>query len=106
MAMVTPKPVKSSKGKVPFRPTRRQAGFAFTILLIVNILNYADRYVLSAILPSIKRDFNMSDFQGGLLLSSFLLVYAVATLPLGVWADRGIRKNIVTLCVGIWSLAT
>jgi MFS family permease len=72
----------------------------------VNVLNYADRYVLSAILPSIKHDFNMSDLQGGLLLSSFLLVYAVATLPLGIWADRGIRKNIVALCVGIWSVAT
>src|SRR5947199_2397983 len=106
MATVTPKPVKSSKGKAPFRPTRRQAGFAFTVLLVVKVLNYADRYVLSAILPSIKHEFNMSDFQGGLLISSFLIVYAVATLPLGVWADRGVRKNIVALCVGIWSLST
>src|SRR5206468_6627524 len=92
--------------KVPFRPSRRQAGFAFTVLLAVNVLNYADRYVLSVILPSIKRDFNMSDFQGGLLLSSFLFVYALSTLPLGIWADRSIRKNIVALCVGIWSVAT
>ena len=44
--------------------------------------------------------------QAGLLGSSFLLVYALATLPLGVWADRSIRKNIVALCVGIWSVAT
>src|SRR5581483_778878 len=29
-----------------------------------------------------------------------------ATLPLGVWADRSVRKNIVSFCVGIWSLAT
>src|SRR5207245_4386671 len=35
-----------------------------------------------------------------------LLVYGIATLPLGVWADRSIRKNIVALCVGIWSVAT
>src|SRR5947208_274358 len=44
--------------------------------------------------------------QAGLLGSSFLFVYALATLPLGVWADRSIRKNIVALCVGIWSVAT
>src|SRR5207245_1616142 len=73
---------------------------------IVNILNYADRYVLSAVLPGIKHDFNMTNFQGGLLFSSCLVVYALATLPLGVWADRGIRKNIIALCVGIWSVAT
>jgi len=48
----------------------------------------------------------MSDFQGGLLISSFLLVYAMATLPLAVWADRSVRKNLVALCVGIWSLST
>lgn len=104
MSTVTPKPLQRDKKFII--PTMRQAGFAFTVLFIVNVLNYADRYVLSAILPSIKREFNMSDFQGGLLISSFLIVYAVATLPLGVWADRGVRKNIVALCVGVWSLAT
>jgi MFS family permease len=104
MTTIVPKPVKSNQ-KFAI-PTKRQAGFAFTVLFIVNVLNYADRYVLSAVLPSIKQEFNMSDFQGGLLISSFLIVYAVATLPLGVWADRGVRKNIVALCVSIWSLAT
>lgn len=104
MTTVVPKTTESKKGSG--KPTGGQAGFAFTVLLVVNVLNYADRYVLSAILPSIKHDFNMTDFQGGLLISSFLIVYAVATLPLGVWADRGIRKNIVALCVGLWSIAT
>src|SRR5258706_9449037 len=103
---MTTAPVAESRKKRLARPSRGQARFAFTVLLIINVLNYADRYVLSAILPSIKHDFNMTDFQGGLLISSFLIVYAVATLPLGVWADRGIRKNIVALCVGLWSIAT
>ncbi|HYT34133.1 MAG TPA: MFS transporter [Ktedonobacteraceae bacterium] len=104
--MTTVKPKTTEQRKRFTIPTKRQSGFAFTVLFIVNILNYADRYVLSAVLPSIKQEFNMSDFQGGLLISSFLLVYAVATLPLAIWADRGIRKNIVALCVGIWSLST
>ena len=103
MTTVAPAPEKK---KSSLRPTRRQARFAFTVLLAVNILNYADRYVLSSVLPAIKKEFGMTDFQSGLLISSFLLVYAVATLPLGVWADRGIRKNIVALCVGIWSVST
>ncbi len=104
--MTTIAPKLDQRGKKFTTQTKRQAGFAFTVLFIVNVLNYADRYVLSAILPSIKHEFNMSDFQGGLLISSFLIVYAVATLPLGVWADRGVRKNIVAFCVGIWSLST
>jgi MFS family permease len=91
------------------KPTRSQAGFAFSVLLVINILNYADRYVLPAILPKIadpKQGLGLTQFQQGLLGSSFLIVYALATLPLGVWADRGVRKNIVALCVGIWSVAT
>jgi MFS transporter, Spinster family, sphingosine-1-phosphate transporter len=103
MTTVAPAP---EKRKSSLRPTRGQARFAFTVLLTINILNYADRYVLSSVLPAIKREFGMTDFQSGLLISSFLLVYAVATLPLGVWADRGVRKNIVAACVGIWSVAT
>ena len=103
---MTTAPVKETRKKRLARPSRGQARFAFTILLIINILNYADRYVLSAVLPQIKHEFNMTDFQGGLLISSFLVVYAVATLPIGIWADRGIRKNIVAICVAIWSVAT
>ncbi|GAC1401807.1 MAG: MFS transporter [Ktedonobacteraceae bacterium] len=88
------------------KPTRQQARFAFTLLLIINILNYADRYVLSAVLPKIKADLALSDTQLGLLSSAFLLVYALTTLPLGVLADRSVRKNIVAICVGVWSIAT
>lgn len=95
-----------SKAKAPLKPTRGQARFAFTILLVINILNYADRYLLPAILPKIRQDLGLTPVQQGLLGSSFLFVYALATLPLGIWADRSIRKNIVALCVGIWSIAT
>lgn len=103
MKTVTTRPARE---KVPLRPTKGQARFAFTILLIINILNYADRYLLPAVLPKIRVDFGLTPFQEGLLGSSFLFVYAIATLPVGVWADRSIRKKIVALCVGIWSVAT
>jgi MFS family permease len=98
-------PLKS-RDKLHFTPTRGQARFGFTILFIINVLNYADRYVLPAILPKIQADLGLTLFQAGLIGSSFLFVYAIAVLPLGVWADRSIRKNIVALCVGIWSVAT
>jgi MFS family permease len=100
-------PARANKGEQHRSlPTRRQAGFAFTVLLIINVLNYADRYVLSAVLPKIHEDLHLTSIEEGLLGSSFLLIYAIATLPLGVQADRGVRKNIVSICVGIWSIAT
>ena len=101
---------KTTSKKIGSRlPSAGQARFAFSVLFLVNILNYADRYVLPAILPKIadpKLGLGLTRFEQGLLGSSFLVVYGIATLPLGVWADRGIRKNIVSLCVGIWSIAT
>ncbi len=100
-------PTRADTGEPRRSPSGKgQARFAFTILLIINILNYADRYVLSAVLPKIHTDLGLTSLEEGLLGSSFLLVYAIAALPLGVLADRSIRKNIVSICVGIWSFAT
>ncbi len=96
----------SSQSKDSLRPSRKQAGFAFAVLLTINVLNYADRSVLSAVLPKIQVEFQLSNTELGLLASSFLFIYAIATLPLGIWADRSPRKNIVALCVGLWSIAT
>jgi len=103
MNTVRPSQVES---KTSMRASRRQAWFSFIVLLLINVLNYADRSVLSAVLPKIQTDLQLSNAELGLLASSFLFIYAIATLPLGIWADHGTRKNIVALCVGIWSIAT
>src|SRR5438876_7271913 len=95
-----------SKHKIQYRPTVGQARFVFVILFIINVLNYADRYVLPAVLPKVKQDLGLTTIEEGLLGSSFLLVYALATVPLSAWADRSVRKHIIALCVGIWSIAT
>ncbi len=88
------------------QPTRSQARFAFIVLLVINILNYIDRSIFSSIQTVVQVEFHLTDIQLGLLNSSFLFIYGLATLPIGMWADRGVRKNIVTICVAIWSIAT
>src|SRR5690348_7588576 len=87
-------------------PDRKQAGFTFSILILINVLNYMDRTILPAVLPHLQNEFHLTNTESGLLGSSFLLIYGLTTLPLGIWADRGIRKNIIALCAGIWSIAT
>ncbi|MBA2391616.1 MAG: MFS transporter [Ktedonobacteraceae bacterium] len=104
--MSTVTPSSSNQKSARQQPARSHARFTFTILMIINILNYADRSVLSAIQTKIQIDFGLTNTELGLLGSSFLFIYAIATLPLGVWADRSIRKNIVAACVGIWSVAS
>src|SRR6202165_1120505 len=72
----------------------------------INFLNFMDRYVGAAASPLIQKEFHLNDAQVGALGSGFLLVYAVAAVPFGYWADRGIRKTVVAAGVAIWSLAT
>src|SRR6202166_5431779 len=72
----------------------------------INFLNYMDRYVGAAASPLIQKEFHLTDTEVGSLGSAFLLVYAIAALPFGYWADRGVRKTVVAAGVAIWSLAT
>lgn len=72
----------------------------------INFLNYMDRYVAAVAAPLIQKEFSLSNTEVGLLASAFLLVYAVAALPFGYWADRGVRRTVVGIGVAIWSIAT
>src|SRR6266702_6694931 len=100
--IVTPRSTRNASS----RPSRSQARFAFIVLFAINVLNYADRYVLPAILPKAQQDLGLTTIEEGLLGSSFLLVYGLTTLPLGAWADRGVRTYVLGLWVGGWSVAT
>ncbi|HEY9288554.1 MAG TPA: MFS transporter [Candidatus Dormibacteraeota bacterium] len=86
--------------------SRGYARYVLGVMVGINFLNYLDRYILPAVAKPIQAEFRLTDSQVGLLGSAFLLVYAVATIPFGVWADRGVRKRVVGVGVTIWSLAT
>jgi MFS transporter, Spinster family, sphingosine-1-phosphate transporter len=76
------------------------------VMVAINFLNYCDRWIGSAAAPLIQVEFHLSDFEVGLLGTAFLLVYAVSAVPFGYWADRGVRRTVIGVGVGIWSLAT
>ena len=49
----------------------------------------------------------MSDQQLGLLTGiAFAMFYVTAGIPIARWADRGNRRNIVALAIGVWSFMT
>ena len=88
------------------RGAQAYARYVLAVMVGINFLNYLDRWVASAAATPIEKEFHLSDAQFGLLGTAFLLVYAVAALPFGYWADRGIRKTVIGVGVTIWSLAT
>ena len=85
---------------------RGYARYVLGVMVGINFLNYLDRYILPSVATKIQAEFHLTDSQVGLLGSAFLLVYAVATIPFGIWADRGVRKTVVGVGVTIWSFAT
>ena len=88
------------------RMPSRYALYVLGLMVGINLLNYMDRWVGSAVAPLIQAEFDLSDFSIGLLGSAFTLVYALAALPFGLWADRGRRNVVLGAGVLIWSLAT
>src|SRR3989440_10813339 len=81
------------------------AAYVSWIMFGFNLLNYLDRYVFPGAANIIAKELGLGIDQVGFLATAFVFVYAVGTLPLGIWADRWNRKNIVAICVTIWSLA-
>jgi MFS family permease len=71
---------------------------------LVNFFNYVDRQVIFPLFDHIKREFLVSDFQLGLLGTVFMLVHSLASLPLGILADKMSRKVIIAAGVGFWSI--
>ena len=86
--------------------SRGYARYVLAVMVGINFLNYLDRYILPAVATRIQGEFHLSDSQIGLLGSAFVLLYAIATIPFGIWADRGVRRTVVGVGVAIWSLAT
>lgn len=84
----------------------RYAAYVFWLMFAINFLNYADRWVFSALGNELKDAFRFDDFQIGVLGSAFLLVYTLIAFPTGYVADRLGRKNIVAVGVALWSAAT
>ena len=82
------------------------ARYVLVVMVGINFLNYMDRWVAAAASPLVQKEFHLSDALIGLLGSAFLLVYAVAALPFGYWADRGVRRTVIGVGVAIWSVAT
>src|SRR5512142_1841179 len=79
---------------------------ALVLLTLINLFNYLDRFVISAVVESIRHDLGVTDFQIGLLATAFILAYMAASPFFGAWGDRFVRPRLIAIGVAIWSVAT
>ena len=75
------------------------------VLLLVNVLNLADRQGIAATAPVFKKDLQLTDGQLGLLQGlGFAIFYALFSLPLALMADRINRRKIISACIGVFAV--
>ncbi len=81
--------------------------YALGVLFVVYVFNFIDRSILSILAQSIKEDLALSDSQLGFLGGlAFALFYTFLGIPIARMADRGVRRNILAVCLTIWSAMT
>lgn len=84
------------------------------ILIFINLFNYIDRQVLSAVLPRLQLDgtlFSPNDeylqFKSGLLTSAFMISYMLFSPIIGWMDGLRYRRWVILGCgVSLWSIAS
>lgn len=94
----------------PQAPAQYRPGYSWLVvfvLMLAYVSSFIDRQILSLLVGPIKRDMHLTDTQVSLLMGlSFALFYTLLGLPIGRWADRANRRNIIVLGILAWSLMT
>lgn len=85
----------------------RSASFGLAVLSFINLFSYLDRYIVSALIESLKHsELGLSDANLGSLMSAFLVVYTFTAPVFGALGDRRSRPRLIALGVACWSVAT
>ncbi len=81
--------------------------YVLSVLVVVYILNFIDRQILSILAVDIKADLGLTDadlgFLGG---AAFAVFYALFGIPLGRLADNWNRVKLLSIGLALWSVMT
>lgn len=76
---------------------------AVVVLVISSALNYLDRQVLAALMPTIQSEFGLSREDIGAVISAFSVVYALSSPLMGHFIDRAGLRTGAAVIVALWS---
>lgn len=81
--------------------------YILAVFFLVAAFNFIDRQILTILLEPIKTELGVSDTWMGFLTGfAFAVFYVVAAIPIARLADRHNRRNIIAICVAVWSSMT
>jgi MFS family permease len=88
-------------------PVPAYSWYALSVLVLVYVLNFIDRQILSILANDIKTDLGVDDaYLGFLYGTAFAIFYALFGIPLGRLADSWKRVRLMTLGLTLWSAMT
>ena len=83
------------------------AWYAHFVLVLVYIVNFIDRQIISILVGDIQRDLQVSPAQVGFLYgTAFAVFYALFGIPLGRLADSWYRGRLMAMGLALWSSMT
>ncbi|MEH7416229.1 MFS transporter [Neobacillus drentensis] len=88
---------------------KKKTGYRWLVLslvFLVYIVCYADRTNIGVVLPFIKEDFALNNFQAGAISSFFFLGYACSQIPAGFLLGKKGTRGVVALAVIAFSIVT
>ena len=95
------------RSSVPAGVSAGQQRAAVAMLVVVGLLNYLDRALPAVLAEPVKRDLVLSDTTLGVINGlGFLLVYALAGIPIARIADRGRHAPVIATSLAVWSAMT
>ena len=100
--------VEPAAEAAPARPRiGAYAWYALFVLVLVYIVNFIDRQILSILAEDIKSDLRLQDAQIGFLYgTAFAVFYALFGIPLGRLADSWYRGRLMAMGLALWSSMT
>jgi len=99
--------VENPKDPVGLDKVPAYSWYALSVLVVVYVLNFVDRNIISILAEDIKADLGLRDDQIGFLYgTAFGVFYALFGIPLGKLADSWHRIRLMTAGLAIWSAFT
>lgn len=81
--------------------------YVLSVLVVVYILNFIDRQIISILVVDIKADLGLTDSDMGFLGgAAFAVFYALFGIPLGRLADNWNRVRLLSIGLALWSTMT
>ncbi|NWQ41960.1 MFS transporter [Bacillus sp. EB106-08-02-XG196] len=77
-----------------------------TLLFLTWVVNYLDKNSMSVAIIAISKEFSLTPTQGGMVISSFFLAYALMQLLGGWLTDKYGSKKVILISLLVWSIFT